>query len=445
MNGIKPSLAVFLGDQQIAEIQLSVDQLWWNYTAAWQKQGFALSPHLPLSNEIPPLNVLRFLRNLLPEGHGLDELLAKFQLDRQNTFALTLAVGQETAGALTILPIGTRPATTAQFRALSDLELTGRLDAQQSMGLTIWDEKTRRSAAGAQDKLSVIMDPVRGMGFGDGTLCSTHILKFEQPELPYLVLNEYVTMQLASACGLTVAKVERRIIGNHSTLLVTRFDRHPEWPEKVSRRHLIDGCQALNLPPEDKYEHNFGSRREGASLPSLFAFADVCSNPAATRMAMLKWVIFNLLIGNVDAHGKNISFFVSKTGISLAPFYDLVNIALLPGLEQKLAMALGDEFNISAIRAYQLADFADSCKLPRSLVTRQLKQVAGRLLDQLVNLSVNYATSIEETNYLLRYQQVVEAQCHHLLNEAGVIFFPLAPAPSAPAGSLSHRLDQAPA
>ena len=423
MNGAEPCLAVFLGTERIATLQLSDDQLQWHYAAAWQERGFALSPHLPLMAEIPPLNVQRFLRNLLPEGPGLEELLARFRLARHNTFALVQAIGQETSGALTLLPAGEQPAATAQFRAVSEQELAERLAARQQLGLTVWDGKPRLSVAGVQDKLNVLMDPERGMGFGEGRLCSTHILKFERPELPHLVLNEYVTMQLARACQLTVAQVARCMIGGHPALLVTRFDRKAELPELVRRRHLIDGCQALNLPPDYKYERNFGAGRDvahirdGANLPVLFAFADTCSNPAVTRMAMLEWVLFNLLIGNADAHGKNLSFFVGKTGIALAPFYDLVNIALYPDFEQELAMALGDEFNASAIHAYQLADFADSCQLPRPLVSRQLKRLAEQLLGQLESLPARYATSPDECDYLLRYQQWVEARCRHLLDE----------------------------
>ena len=429
MSGADPCLSVFLGEQQIASLQLSADQLLWHYAASWQQQGFALSPHLPLHGEIPPLNVQRFLRNLLPEGPGLEELLASFRLARHNTFALVQAIGQETAGALTLLPAGQSPTDTTQFRPLSEPELAERLASRQQLGLTVWDGKPRLSVAGVQDKLNLLLDPQCGMGFGEGRLCSTHILKFERPELPHLVLNEYVTMQLAHACELTVAQAERRVIGGHPALLVTRFDRKADLPTQVRRRHLIDGCQVLNLPPEYKYERNFlyghkaGSSRDvahirdGANLPALFAFAAACRNPALTRKAMLEWVLFNLLVGNADAHGKNLSFFVGKQGIELAPWYDLVNIALYPDFEQDLAMALGDEFNAAAIHAYQLADFADSCHLPRSLVSRQLTILAQRLLRQVADLPARHATTPDEQVYLQRYQQWVEARCHHLLGE----------------------------
>lgn len=121
-------------------------------------------------------------------------------------------------------------------------------------------------------------------------------------------------MQLAERCALSVANVQMLHFGQHSALLVERFDRKLVTTNTVKRRHLIDGCQALNLPPEYKYEQNFGNGRDvahirdGVSLPKLFDFANQCMNPAKTKQQILDWVLFNVLIFNCDAHGKNISF-----------------------------------------------------------------------------------------------------------------------------------------
>ena len=145
----------------------------------------------------------------------------------------------------------------------------------------------------------------------------------------------------------------------------------------------------LNLPPEYKYERNFGSGRDvahirdGSSLPKLFSLADSCTNPALTKKQILQWVLFNILVYNFDAHGKNISFFKGATGMSLAPFYDMVNIKLYPEFSQEYAMAMGDEFDGNCMHAYQLADFADSCGLPRPLVAKSLTKVANSIMESL--------------------------------------------------------------
>jgi serine/threonine-protein kinase HipA len=79
-----------------------------------------------------------------------------------------------------------------------------------------------------------------------------------------------------------------------------------------------------------------------------------------------------LCLGNSDAHGKNISFFIDAArNLSLTPFYDIVNIHLYPHYAHELAMAFGDEFEIGQIKAY---DLAYHCRLlnikPALLITR---------------------------------------------------------------------------
>jgi len=39
---------------------------------------------------------------------------------------------------------------------------------------------------------------------------------------------------------------------------------------------------------------------------------------AVTQRDLLRWAIFQYLIGNSDAHGKNVSFFAEPEGMSLA-------------------------------------------------------------------------------------------------------------------------------
>ena len=84
----------------------------------------------------------------------------------------------------------------------------------------------------------------------------------------------------------------------------------------------------------------------------LFAFAGNCSNPALTRQQILDWVLFNILVFNHDAHGKNISFYVSENGIQLAPFYDMINIGMYPEFDQDMAMALGNEFDSGNVNGF---------------------------------------------------------------------------------------------
>src|SRR5687768_9579858 len=96
-------LDIYLDSKLIAHLLLQDDQLFWHYTDSWKKNGFAISPHLPLLENISTLNVQRYLRNLLPEGQLLDELSASYNLSKNNTYGLVRALGLDIAGAILIL------------------------------------------------------------------------------------------------------------------------------------------------------------------------------------------------------------------------------------------------------------------------------------------------------------------------------------------------------
>lgn len=427
MIGDKLGLDVYISTEQIARIDVVNEQLLWSYCNTWRESGYPISPFLPLKENISPINVQRFLKNLLPEGHALDELLATFHLSKNNIFGLIQALGSDTPGSLIILTANQSLSQQPSFRLILDEELTARLDNRERYNLIIWDGKPRLSVAGVQDKINVVLNKENELGFGEGSFCSTHILKFEKQKYSHLVLNEYLSMRLANKCGLKVAEVELKRFGHHPALLVTRFDRKLDVDNTVKRRHIIDGCQALNLPPEYKYEQNFGSGRDvahirdGASLPRLFQFANSCIHPAKTKLQILDWVLFNILIFNADAHGKNISFFISKQGISLTPFYDLVNIKMYPEFKNEMAMALGDEFDGQTINAYQLADFADSCEISRALVATRLRYLIKRLNVTLSKEIKGLMLNKEEQEYLRVYQELVTNRCVHLLKQSNLV------------------------
>jgi serine/threonine-protein kinase HipA len=174
--------------------------------------------------------------------------------------------------------------------------------------------------------------------------------------------------------------------------VVKRFDRSAA-PEYVRRLHIIDACQALNFPVAYKYERIFGSGRdvreirEGVSFPRLFSLAEYTIEKAVTRLSLVRWALFQYLIGNADAHGKNVSFFCGPNGLSLTPAYDLVSVVQYPHIAHELAMAFGDEFSIEAIRPYDFAKFAKLTNTPRPLLAREMKRMANKAARAAVDLA----------------------------------------------------------
>ncbi|MBL4831288.1 MAG: HipA domain-containing protein [Aliivibrio sp.] len=424
------TLDIIYSQKVIAKLSLSKDSdvLSVIYDRDWIKSGFPMSPHLPFNSDIPSVNIKRFLQNLLPENKGLDHLIDFLGVSRSNVFSQVGGIGKDTSGAMMFLPEGMSPAQTeTSFNPINDDELIQKLSDPDLWHLEVWEGKPRLSVAGVQSKLNVLSMEGK-LGFGEGDLCSTHIIKFEKKDQPHLVINEFVTMKLAKRIGLDVAEVELKYFDQYPALLVERFDRKLFDTTKVGRRHMIDACQACNLGVDRKYERNLGKQRDvshihdGVSFARLFAISEQCENPIAAKIAMLKWALFNLCIYNADAHGKNFSFFVQKSGLTPTPLYDLVNVRMYPEFEQDLAMAIGDEFDSDSINAYQLVEFADDCDISPKLLQQNLKKIANDIIKN-IDDAISLVTSVSDSQlpYLKRYREIVMARCEHFIEQSPLI------------------------
>ncbi len=393
------SLTLWADGRQVAVLGYEpLDDRWsLDYDRDWVNtpEAFPLSPALPLE---PPANgyaagaVKRFVENLLPEGRALDITATSYHVSKSNIFALINALGTETTGAFRFWRLGEAPPAIAAAppREVTRDELNRRLSERDAIPLAVWDGKVRMSIAGVQDKLMVYLDRPLDEGgrmfLVEPPLASTHILKPEPDRkvTPHLVVNEHFCMSLAKRMGLPVADVSIYRTPR-PVLVVSRFDRlvlEKSTGPVVQRPHIIDACQASDLPAAYKYERNFGSGehvrniREGVSFAVLFDRVEQTVNKAAARLTMLRWALFQFLIGNSDAHGKNFSFFVRRQGLEPAPWYDLVSVVQYPGIDHQLAMAYGDAFSLDEVGALQLADFAKRCKVDRRLLNREATRLA---------------------------------------------------------------------
>jgi serine/threonine-protein kinase HipA len=420
----KLTLEMYLGDLMIGELSFdaATETFAVHYTNKWQQSGFPISPMIPLNGTGSSHQIAMFLVNLLPENKGLDYLVESLGVSRGNTFALIRGIGLDTAGAITFIPKGALFPET-QLRPITDDEVIKRIEDPEMWPMEIWDGKPRLSVAGVQPKLNLFHNG-EAFGFADGTLASTHIVKFEKHR--HLVINEFLTMRLAKAIAMNVANVDIVHFGRYKALTVERFDRRylPD-EQKVLRRHMVDSCQALGFSVNKKYERNFGAGRdvknirEGVSFERLFGLASKCSNPAAAKQDMLQWALFNLLSGNADAHGKNYSFFMTVNGMEPTPWYDLVSVAMYDDFEQQLAMAIDDEFDPNKIYAYQLASFADDLGLPRTLLINNVTRMADKILQVVEDVIVMLPELDEDERlFVSDYRKMLQARCERYLSIA---------------------------
>lgn len=321
-----------------------------------------------------------FMAGLLPEGDHRRALAQQAGCLPTDVFALLDRFGQDVAGAIVIgSAAADRPQPSAE--PYSADALAHEVVELATRPLAVHDD-SELSIAGVQDKMLLVRTedgnwarPVHGYP-------STHILKLDDRLHPGLVLAEHTALALASAAGLSAASSELTTITGLTCLIVERFDRTP-GTTGPTRVHQEDACQALGVDLEllgdrAKYEDGGGPRlRDVARV--LNAWADDAHHE---RLALLDHVVFTVVIGNADAHGKNIAFLHPEPGhITLAPLYDTVPTGLWPNLRTRAAMSIGAAVDLPAVTIDDLVNEAKSWGVGVAVARRQIDDVLERLAD----------------------------------------------------------------
>lgn len=386
MNG--RTLRASINQMEVGTLQ-EVAGLWsFQYSAGWlgNPRGFALSPHLPLTAETlldgaSKRPVQWYFDNLLPEEGQRVLLAGDAKLDAADAFGLLAWYGAESAGSVTLLPPEAAPHMAEPLRPLRDEALDVRIRQLPKAPLTHAAIK-RMSLAGAQHKLAVVLQD-DGLFEPAGATPSTHILKPDHPDedYPHSVINEWFVMRLAKRLGLDVPEVHRRYVPS-PVYLIDRFDRVRDG-QGWQRRHLIDACQLLGLDRSFKYSQG--------SMESLAALANACRSPAVARARLFGWLVFNVLVGNSDAHLKNLSFLISHEGVQPAPFYDLLSVAAYDSAafdkngrpsQTLLAWPILGVRHFSDIRRHLLLEVGASLNLANATAQRLLENLRSRAIQE---------------------------------------------------------------
>jgi len=370
-------LDVYLSTERVGKLSLDDDR---RFVFKYHPDWVAGHDSQPLSLSLPvraePYHdefAKPFFANLLPEAE-IRYLIAKnLGLSEKNDFALLEAIGGECAGAVSLFPEGTILPTHKDYKKLNDEALNQLISDLPSQPMMAGEQDIRLSLAGAQHKLPVFYDG-NEISIPRGVAASSHILKPPMVHYPNTVENEYFSMQLAERIGLNVP--ETQILHKAVPLyLITRYDRIRNKQGDLIRLPQEDFCQAMAISPNNKYE------KEGG--PSLKACFELVRNhsiqPAKDLNELLNWVIFNVLIGNADAHGKNVSLMLTPEGPLLAPFYDLMSTAIYPNLAQKMAMKIGGEDRPDWIIARRWEQFAEDIGIKFKLVRERCVDMANTL------------------------------------------------------------------
>jgi serine/threonine-protein kinase HipA len=375
------------------------------YAETWlEKPGSAaLSHSLPLRPQRFRQKECRgFFAGILPEESKREMIARNLGISVRNDYAMLERIGGECAGAVTFLPQGTpMPDRNYGYRRLSEEELASILKELPRRPLLAGEEGVRLSLAGAQDKLAVRLE--------DGAIClplggapSTHILKPNVERFEGVVLNEAFCMRLAAAAGLPAAPVETRDAGGIAFLLAERYDRlhrtAPDGAPAVERLHQEDFCQALGIVSEQKYQ-----KEGGPSLKQCFGLLrEVSSAPVIDLAQLLDSVLFNYIVGNNDAHGKNFSLLYRPHEIRLAPLYDVVSTVYYAELSPEMAMRIGDQYSSEKVTLRDFEKLAEDAKLGKALVRSRLKETTARVVEALAKVPVDDPVSEKVADLIRR-------------------------------------------
>ena len=390
------TLDVYLHDEPVGQfIQDEGGQTVFEYAPAWLDRAGAtpLSVSLPLRKERFTRNDCRgFFAGILPE-EGKREIIARnLGISARNDFAMLERIGGECAGAVTFIPAGQPlPAYDYHYRAISSKQLADIFKELPKRPLLAGEEGIRLSLAGAQDKIAVRIESDE-ISLPLGGAPSTHILKPSIERFAGVVSNEAFTMQLALAAGLLAARVEVRAAEQIDYLSVERYDRRhlqSGTTTTLDRLHQEDFCQALNIVPELKYQ-----KEGGPSLKQCFDLVrNVSSAPVIDLARLLDAVIYNYLIGNNDAHGKNFSLLyhgaaTAHQEIRLAPLYDAICTVYYPELSNEMAMKIGEEYRSERVTPREFEKLAEQAGLAKPLVRRRVPELAETVLNAISGVAV---------------------------------------------------------
>jgi serine/threonine-protein kinase HipA len=349
----------------------------------WESNSPVLSCSLPVGTR--RLDALPFCRGLLAEGRALEYMGRRANVAVNDVFALLAHFGRDVAGAFSIFQEGSAPSSRQPQAVRYDAsELEREIEDLPDRPLALHDD-SELSLAGLQNKILLV-----ALGNGDWArpvhgYPSTHILKTDDLRHPGLLDAQAACLELARDVGLTNISTEVRDFGEVRCLIVSRFDRRETLEGPPERVHQEDLCQATGIDPANARGK---AKYERAGGPGFNALAGLLSQHAPDAGAQLDKLVavmtFNVVIGNADAHGKNLALLHEPlANVTLAPLYDTVPTMLWPKLRADSAMSVAGVSGLEEITLDHLAAEAASWGYPRD----RAHQLAASLIERVAAAS----------------------------------------------------------
>lgn len=346
-----------------------------DYLAA--SDAVALSYALPLQQDaFDSARTTVFFENLLPPDQVRKKIGPILHISHHNLFGFLKALGGDCAGAISLWPQGMVPESGEdRLRRLDDDEAHEVLNSLRKRPLYVNGiDGYRISGAGAQNKLiarlvdGCVVLPLFGSP-------STHIIKPSVQDYEDSTYNECFAMRLAERLGLKVAKSGLMRLKGDVYYWTERYDRETV-DGKICRLHQEDFCQICGVSGELKYEDE-----GGPSFADCMAAMGKMKIALSDRIRFIDRMIFNYLIGNADAHGKNSSIlYRGRTGKSLAPIYDVMSTAVYGQLSKTNAMSIGGAKSFAEVRRANFGEMAKEAGMRPALVLDRLDRISKAIV-----------------------------------------------------------------
>ncbi|MHA6769006.1 HipA domain-containing protein [Sphingobium ummariense] len=390
-----------------------------SYAPEWLEDADAPALSFSLPKQVEPFGrrvCHSFFGGILPEEGQRSAIARALGVSAGNEFQLLEHLGGEVAGALMLLPEGQLPPAPASGAPdfLDDEHLLQLLQHLPMRPMLAGEGGLRLSLAGAQSKLPVLLidDHIALPAPGQPT---SHILKPPIARFEQTTENEYYCMTLAREIGLDVASVTMRRVRDQSFLLIERYDRTRDADGRLVRLHQEDFAQALGVPSQRKY-----ASEGGPTFKDSFALLrQAATRPARDILKLADAAIFNLIIGNADAHAKNFSLLHIDGAIRLAPLYDLLSTVAYRDLSPKLAMKIAKKATLEEIESRHWDQFAEDVNIGAPYLRRRIRQLCEATLAQLDAPGSSLKQRLPASENFVRFADLIADRARRLLIKAG--------------------------
>ncbi|NOD65807.1 type II toxin-antitoxin system HipA family toxin [Ruegeria sp. HKCCD6109] len=364
-------------------ISFAYDQDW----LSWE-HAMPISLSLPLREEAHQGGpVIAYLENLLPDNQAIRErVAARVRAGGTDAWHMLEKIGRDCVGALQFVS-GEMPEVGAlEGEPVSEAQIADMLRSLASapLGLDANDD-FRISIAGAQEKTALLRYDGAWIR-PSGLTPTTHILKTQLGVLPAgidlsdSVENEYFCMSFCRVMGMEVAEVEIADFEDVRSLVVTRFDRRWAKDGRLIRLPQEDFCQALTVPPSQKYQMDGGPGiTEGVGL---LAGSD---DPGADQRAFFRTQVLFWLLGATDGHAKNFSIALRPGGFRMTPLYDVlsaqkaVDDGQIRQNRMRLAMEIDGHYRINEVVPRHFLQAAKAAGFGVVLADEVLSDIASEI------------------------------------------------------------------